>query len=59
VGGERYWRVPVMEGEFLLQESFGVQKGVGGGTFLILAEDADAALGAAESAVGPWTGRPG
>ena len=38
VGGQRYWRVPVMEGECLLQESFGMQKkGVGGGNFLILA----------------------
>ena len=41
VGGERYWRIPVMEGECLMQESFGVQKGVGGGNFLILAESAD------------------
>src|SRR5688572_22118846 len=42
VGGKRYWRIPVMEGECLLQETFGVQKkGVGGGNFLILAESAD------------------
>ena len=52
VAGQRYWRVPVMEGECLLQESFGIQKkGVGGGNFLILAEDADRALEAAEAAV--------
>jgi formylmethanofuran--tetrahydromethanopterin N-formyltransferase len=51
IGGERYWRLPVMEGEFLLQESFGVQKqGIGGGNFLILAEDEDSALAAAEAA---------
>jgi formylmethanofuran--tetrahydromethanopterin N-formyltransferase len=29
----RYWRIPVMEGEFLVQEDFGVQKAIGGGTF--------------------------
>jgi formylmethanofuran--tetrahydromethanopterin N-formyltransferase len=59
VGGQRYWRVPVMEGECLLQESFGVQKrGVGGGNFLILAEDAERALGAAEAAVVAMTGLP-
>ena len=29
--GERYWRVPVMEGEFLVQERFGVVEGVAGG----------------------------
>jgi len=52
VDGQRYWRIPVMEGEFLLQESFGLhKKGVGGGNFLILAASADAALGAAEAAV--------
>ncbi|HEX4600722.1 MAG TPA: hypothetical protein VH116_04955, partial [Gemmatimonadales bacterium] len=30
IGGKRYWRVPVMEGEFLIEETFGMQKGVGG-----------------------------
>jgi formylmethanofuran--tetrahydromethanopterin N-formyltransferase len=49
--GKRYWRIPVMEGEFLVQETFGVQKAIGGGNFLILAEDQDAALAAAEAAV--------
>jgi formylmethanofuran--tetrahydromethanopterin N-formyltransferase len=51
VDGQRYWRIPVMDGEFLVQEAFGVQKGIGGGNFLILAEDQYAALGAAEAAV--------
>ena len=52
VGGQRYWRIPVMEGEFLVQESFGVRKkAVGGGNFLILAGDAASALAAAEAAV--------
>ena len=60
VDGERYWRVPVMEGECLLQESFGMQKkGVGGGNFLILAEDVDSALDAAEAAVAAIDGMPG
>jgi formylmethanofuran--tetrahydromethanopterin N-formyltransferase len=49
--GRRYWRIPVMEGEFLVQEAFGVQKGIGGGNFLILAQDQPAALAAAETAV--------
>jgi formylmethanofuran--tetrahydromethanopterin N-formyltransferase len=40
-----------MEGEFLVQENVGAQKGIGGGNFLILARDADAALAAAEAAV--------
>jgi formylmethanofuran--tetrahydromethanopterin N-formyltransferase len=50
LSGERFWRIPVMEGEFLVQEKFGMVKGVGGGNFLILAESADAALTAAEAA---------
>ncbi len=48
--GIRYWRIPVMEGEFLVQETFGVQKAIGGGNFLILARDPEAALSAAEAA---------
>jgi len=57
LGGQRYWRVPVMEGECLLQESFGVhKKGVGGGNFLILGESVDDALSAAEAAVAAIAG---
>jgi formylmethanofuran--tetrahydromethanopterin N-formyltransferase len=52
----RYWRIPVMEGEFLVQEDFGVQKAIGGGNFLILARDQQAALSAAESAVDAMRG---
>jgi formylmethanofuran--tetrahydromethanopterin N-formyltransferase len=60
VGRQRYWRIPVMEGEFLLQESFGVQrKAIGGGNFLILGEDAASALSAAEAAVAAMDGMPG
>ena len=59
IGGKRYWRIPVMEGEFLIEETFGMQKGVGGGNFLILAEDAEAALAAAEAAVDAMTNQPG
>ena len=36
-----------------------MQKGVGGGNFLILAADADAALAAAEAAVEAMSGHPG
>jgi formylmethanofuran--tetrahydromethanopterin N-formyltransferase len=51
VDGQRFWRIPVMEGEFLVQEAFGVQKAIGGGNLLILARDQQAALAGAESAV--------
>jgi formylmethanofuran--tetrahydromethanopterin N-formyltransferase len=59
IGGERFWRIPVMEGEFLVQEKFGMVKGVGGGNFLILARSADAALAAAEAAADAIAGHPG
>ncbi|HEX5435617.1 MAG TPA: formylmethanofuran--tetrahydromethanopterin N-formyltransferase [Gemmatimonadaceae bacterium] len=59
IAGERYWRIPVMDGEFVVQEMFGVQKGVGGGNFLILAESGSAALGAAERAVSAMAGVAG
>ncbi len=59
LGGERFWRVPVMEGEFLVQEKFGMVKGVGGGNFLMLARSADAALEAAEAAAEAMSGRVG
>lgn len=51
LGGRRLWRVPVMDGEFVVEETFGVAKGIGGGNFFIVAEDLATALAAAEAAV--------
>ena len=51
IAGVRYWRIPVMDGEFVAQETTAVTKAVGGGNLLMLATDTDAALGAAEAAV--------
>lgn len=51
IGGRRYWRIPVMEGEFLIEEKFGMQRSVGGGNFLILGENLDVTLEASERAV--------
>jgi formylmethanofuran--tetrahydromethanopterin N-formyltransferase len=59
VAGERFWRIPVMEGEFLVQEKFGMLKGVAGGNFLILARSADTALAAAEAAADAMASQPG
>ena len=49
--GRRFWRIPVMEGEFLIEESFGIVKAIGGGNFLILGESLQVTLEAAEQAV--------
>jgi formylmethanofuran--tetrahydromethanopterin N-formyltransferase len=51
LAGRRYWRIPVMEDEFLVEERFGIMEGVGGGNLIILAEDAPTALRATEAAV--------
>ena len=47
----RYWRIPVMDGEFLVQETTGMVRAIGGGNFLILATSQPAALAAAEAAI--------
>lgn len=49
--GRRYWRIPVMDGEFTCEETFGTVKGVAGGNFLLLGSDRAALLAAAEAAV--------
>ena len=51
MGGRRYWRVPVMDGEFLGEESAGITRAVGGGNFLVLAETQATALDACEAAI--------
>lgn len=59
IGGKRYWRIPVMEGEFLVEEKFGVQRAVGGGNLLILGSDSGVTLQAAELAVEAMRRVPG
>jgi len=47
----RYWRIPVMDGEFTCEDVFGTTKGVAGGNFLIVGNSQSSALAAAEAAV--------
>lgn len=49
-GERRYWRIPVMDGEFVVEESFGTTKGVAGGNIILLGDDPARALEAAEAA---------
>lgn len=51
ISAKRYWRVPVMDGEFLCEETTGMVRAIGGGNFLILAASQPAALAAAEAAI--------
>jgi len=57
--GRRYWRIPVMDGEFTCEDRFGTVKGVAGGNFLILAASQEMALAAAERATDAIGGVPG
>src|SRR5947207_13241466 len=57
--GRRFWRLPVMDGEFLCEDFFGTVKGVAGGNFLLLATDQEAGLAAAEAAVTAIRAVPG
>lgn len=50
-GGKRYWRIPVMDGEFLIEHDVGRSDGVGGGNFLLLARSLEAGLTASRAAV--------
>lgn len=45
--GNRYWRIPVADGEFIVEESFGITKAVGGGNIIIFGLNRNVALEAA------------
>src|SRR5947199_185393 len=55
----RFWRLPVMDGEFVCEDFFGTIKGVAGGNFLIIGDSPASALVAAESAVAALRKVPG
>ncbi|MFZ3177261.1 MAG: formylmethanofuran--tetrahydromethanopterin N-formyltransferase [Methylovirgula sp.] len=51
-GDRHFWRIPVMDGEFLCEATTGLTKGaVGGGNLLICGADFDKTLRAAEAAI--------
>ena len=50
LGEQRLWRIPVMDGEFVVDERFGLQDAVGGGNILILGKDQKTTLKAATAA---------
>lgn len=59
IAGRRYWRIPVMDGEFLVQDHVGMSKGVGGGNIILQAETLDAVLSAARRATEALDDMPG
>ena len=50
VADRRCWKIPVMEGNFIVEDGFGAMEGVAGGNFMIFAETQAAGLKASESA---------
>jgi formylmethanofuran--tetrahydromethanopterin N-formyltransferase len=48
---QRFWRIPVMDGEFLVADVLGVSKGVGGGNLILQGVDSKQTLAAARAAV--------
>jgi formylmethanofuran--tetrahydromethanopterin N-formyltransferase len=51
VGDRKCWKIPVMEGNFYVEDAFGVQEAIAGGNFMIMGETHEATLKAAEAAV--------
>lgn len=51
VAERRYWRIPVMDGEFLVEERIGIDKGVAGGNLIVQGVDQRTALDAARRVV--------
>ena len=52
IGGRRFWRIPVMDGEFVCEATTGLtKKAVGGGNLLVLGKSRAAVLSACERAV--------
>lgn len=59
IDGRRYWRVPVMDGEFLVEETCGIAKGVGGGNIILQGGSLAGTLAAVRRAVGAIEALPG
>ena len=48
---KKVWRIPVMEGEFVVNDNFGAAKAIAGGNLIIMARDTTAGLQAAEDSI--------
>jgi formylmethanofuran--tetrahydromethanopterin N-formyltransferase len=59
LGSRQLWRIPVMDGEFLIEATGGVAKGVAGGNIILQADSPESALAAAQRAAGALAEQPG
>ncbi len=51
VCGRNVWKIPLMSGDFVVEQNFGAVDGIAGGNFLIMGQNQAAGLMAAEAAV--------
>ena len=59
VAGRRYWRIPVMDGEFVVADLVGCEKGVAGGNLIIQSVDQASGLAAVRRATAAIWNSPG
>lgn len=59
LGDRRFWRIPVMDGEFIVEQQLGVGNGIAGGNFLIQSVDQTSGLAAACRAIEAIESIPG
>ena len=59
LGDRRFWRVPVMDGEFICEDQFGVGSGIAGGNLIVQAKSQLGCLQAVRSAVTAIQSLPG
>ena len=59
IGGRNCWAIPIMNGEYIGEENYGIVKGIAGGNFFIMGENIPAALMAADAAVAAIRNVPG
>ena len=51
INNKRFWRIPVMEGEFIIEDKTSITSGIGGGNILIIGTSNKDVLKAGEAAV--------
>ena len=59
VGEQRFWRIPVMDGEFVIQDTLGVGRGVAGGNIILQSTDRNTGLAAAQRGAEAVAAAPG
>ncbi len=59
LNNRRYWRIPVMDGEFLVEDTLGIAKGIAGGNIIIQGTTAQAVRNATRNAVTAVANIPG